>query len=222
MCTNDRRSWTFLRAGTLAVWFAAMTLGTSGARAQEAVTSDGAGAAPSAHAAPTPSAPVKDWDVRLQVDARTLVILLNETPKLDSSTAAKHGDAVEEYASRVRTYPPEKARYLSDFADTYVDYFSSYVDDVLRAFGEAMEGEGEMNVVEAQRTRELEERMRRYHGTDYVVTEVQGIADALRTQMPAGVPPEEQAYLLSIVGTALHDDLSKIVATQKTIFGEST
>ncbi len=213
MHSDALKPWTFLRAGTLAAWFA-LTLGAPGLRADETLTSE--------RAAPDASAPVKDWDVRLQVDARTLVILLNETTKLDSSTAAKHGNAVEEYATRVRAYPPDKARYLSDFASTYVDYFRSYVDDVLRAFGEAMEQEGDMHVVEAQRTLELEQRMRQYHGTDYVVTEVRGIADALRSQMPPAVPADEQAYLLSVIGTALHDDISKIVATQKTIFGEST
>lgn len=98
-----------------------------------------------------------DWNLRTENDLRTLIVLMNAAALKDSPDVAKFGEALEDLAARVKSYPSERRRHLASLANAYRKYHAALVQDVRAGIEKSLLNGTPLVVEESAATLALEE-----------------------------------------------------------------
>lgn len=111
-----------------------------------------------------------DWGLRLKNDVKlTAVLLAKSAAIMDASQTQQHGDAVEEYANKIKEYPEEKRAYLDKFAVKFIQYHAMLLSDIIKSIDNTATNLMPFRIIPDMYTLELERELVGYPGAkDFV------------------------------------------------------
>lgn len=75
-----------------------------------------------------------DWKLRIDNDLRTVTSLMAAAPQVDAANTGTFGEAIEELAAKVATYPEDRRNTLKRYSSLYAQYQISIGQDLGIAF----------------------------------------------------------------------------------------
>ena len=164
------------------------------------------------------------WDARLENDVRAIAVLIGSSTKLDPSKVVDHGKAVEQLRDQITPYPKEKLTYLQHFGSLYLQYLSSFGENVIEGIELAMIEGRAIQISQGAKELALEQQLLHYRGGDKLIAEAKAGLFALNEMMKgktgASVKRADSERMVALAAVSLKQDQRKMHDTYVAIFGK--